>query len=97
SYDSSTGRKTPAGGPQDPSDTRVERHSRDFYPFRQTGDATPTDAAAAATAAGCLLLSAMFDAIRFGRDLPRWLSLGPLLLAVAGVVAGLAVAWLAIA
>jgi len=108
SYDSSTGRKTAAGGPQDPSDTRVERHGRDFYPFRQAGDATPTDAAAASravlwmgigatVAAVALLATLVADALRFRRDLPRWLSLGALLVAVAGVGAALAVAWFAIA
>src|SRR4051794_18289721 len=51
SYDSSTGRQTPAGGPQDPSDTRVERRSHDVYPLRQTGDQAPSDPQGARTTA----------------------------------------------
>lgn len=100
SFDSSTGRKTPEGGPQDPDDTRVERHSLDYLPFRQTGDQQPSDAEgakqgvlvlgiAAATSAGALVLFAVFEAARFLRAFPRWLSLLLSSIAVAGILAGL--------
>ncbi|MEA3137257.1 MAG: hypothetical protein QOJ26_1662 [Thermoplasmata archaeon] len=100
SFDSSTGRKTADGGPQDPSDTRVEKHSLDYMPFRQTGDQQPSDAEgakqgvlylgiAAATAAGGMALFVLFEAFRFLRSFPRGLSLLVSVLAVLGCLAGL--------
>jgi hypothetical protein len=106
-YDSSTGRKTAPGGPQDPSDTRVERHSEDFGPFRQEGDAAPTDPggaargvlvlgiAAAAAGAG-LLLALTGEAARFAAAFPRGLNLAGALLGLAALLAALAWAWLAL-
>lgn len=100
SYDSSTGRKTVDGGPQDPEDTRVERHSLDFLPFRLVGDQEPSDRQAAeqavlvlgigaSAAAGGLGLFALFEAARFLRAFPRGVSLGLSLVAVLGVGLGL--------
>jgi hypothetical protein len=100
SFDSSTGRKTPDGGPQDPSDTRVERHSLDYAPFRQSGDQQPSDAdgakqgvlylgIAVATATGGMGLFVVFEAFRFLRSFPRGLSLVVSILAVLGIVAAL--------
>jgi hypothetical protein len=100
SFESSTGRKTPEGGPQDPEDTRVERHSLGYMPFRQTGDQEPSDpegakqgvlwlGVAAATAVGALVLFATFEAVRFARVVPRWLSLVVSTVALAGILAGL--------
>lgn len=101
SFDSSTGRKTAEGGPQDPDDTRVERHSLDYRPFRRDGDQQPSDpegagqgvlllGVAAATAAGGMALFSAFEAVRFLWRFPRGLSLAVSLLAVAGAAAGLA-------
>jgi hypothetical protein len=107
SYDSSTGRKTPAGGPQDPSDTRVERHSRDFGPFWQKGDAAPSDEGGAAlgvlvlgimvaTAGAALLLALGGEGVRFATVFPRRLSLAAALLGILGLAAALAWTWLAL-
>lgn len=104
SFDSSTGRKTPAGGPQDPSDTRVERHSYDVYPLRSTGDQAPSDAKGAANttlaigiaacmAGGALLLALVGEAVRLFASFPRWLSLGALTAAALTLVAGLLITW----
>lgn len=100
SFDSSTGRQTAEGGPQDPDDTRVERHSLDYLPFRQAGDQQPSDpegarqgvlllGIAASVAAGGLALFILFEAFRFLRPFPRSISLIVSLLAVLGGVAGL--------
>lgn len=100
SYDSSTGRKTAEGGPQDPDDTRVERHSLDYMPFRQEGDQQASDPAAAkqgalllgvaaSVAAGGLVLFLLFEAVRVARPFPRGLSLAVSVLAVLGLAAGL--------
>jgi hypothetical protein len=107
SYDSSTGRKTPPGGPQDPEDTRVERHWRDFGPFWQRGDEAPSDGGAAslgvlvlgsavAAAGAGLLLALVGEGVRFAAAFPRGLSLAGLVLGLAGLVAALAWAWLAL-
>ena len=100
SFESSTGRKTAEGGPQDPDDTRVEKHSLGYLPFRQTGDQQPSDAEgarqgvlmlgiAATTAIGSLALFALFELVRFMRVFPRWLSLLVSTFAVAGILGGL--------
>jgi hypothetical protein len=100
SFDSSTGRKTAEGGPQDPDDTRVERHSLDYLPFRTVGDQQPSDAEgaeqgvlllgiAASTAAGGLALFVLFEAFRFLRSFPRGVSLAVSVLAVLGAIGGL--------
>lgn len=107
SYDSSTGRKTPAGGPQDPGDTRVERHSRDFGPFWQRGDAAPSDEGAAAlgvlvlgalaaTAGAGLLLALAGEGVRFAAAFPRGLNLAGAAVALAALAAALAWTWLAL-
>jgi hypothetical protein len=107
SYDSSTGRKTAPGGPQDPSDTRVERHSRDFGPFWQRGDAEPSDAGGAAfgtlvlgvavaVAGAGLLLALSSEGLRFAAAFPRAVSLAAALVGVAGLLAALAWTWLAL-
>lgn len=107
SYDSSTGRKTPLGGPQDPEDTRVERHSRDFGPFWQRGDAEPSDEGGAAfgtlvlglavAVAGSGLALAFFsEGLRFATTFPRGVSLAAALAGVAGIAAALAWTWLAL-
>ena len=107
SYDSSTGRKTPLGGPQDPEDTRVERHSRDYGPFWSRGDAAPSDPDGAAlgvlvlgvvasVAAAGLLLALVGEGVRFGAAFPRRLNLAGGLVAVAALAAALAWAWLAL-
>ncbi|HUR26346.1 MAG TPA: hypothetical protein VM327_10080 [Candidatus Thermoplasmatota archaeon] len=103
SYDSSTGRKTVPGGPQDPDDTRVERHSLDYLPFRLMGDQQPSDpegaeqgvlqlGIAAAVAGGGMVLFMLFEVFRFLRPFPRSLSLLVSVLAVLGIVAGLLLA-----
>lgn len=100
SFDSSTGRKTPAGGPQDPEDTRVERHSLDYLPFRLVGDQEPSDregaeagvlqlGVAATLAAGSMLLFVLFEALRFLRGFPRSVSLLVAGIAVLGAAVGL--------
>jgi hypothetical protein len=100
-YDFSSGRKTPDGGPQAPSDTRVERHHEEFGPYAQSGDAPPSDAGAAktgtlwmgagATAAGAALLVALVGEVaRFLVAFPRWLSLASLLTCAVGCIAALA-------
>jgi hypothetical protein len=107
SYDSSTGRKTAPGGPQDPSDTRVERHSRDFGPFWQRGDAKPGDEGAAAfgtlvlgvivaVAGASLLLALLGEGLRFAAALPRSVSLLVALVGIAALLAALAWTWLAL-
>lgn len=107
SFDSSTGRQTPDGGPQDPDDTRVERRSLDFLPFRLVGDQQPSDAAgadqaalalgiAASTAAGGLGLFIVFEALRFRWSVPRPLSLVVATIALAGAVGGLVYTCLAV-
>lgn len=107
SYDSSTGRKTPAGGPQDPSDTRVERHSRDFGPFWQKGDAAPSDEGGAAlgvlvlgvlaaVGGAGLLLALLGEGLRFAAAFPRGLNLAGALLGILAVAAALAWTWLAL-
>ena len=104
SYDSSTGRKTPDGGPQDPDDTRVEKHSVDYLPFRLEGDQQPSDregaeqgvlqlGIAASVAGGGMVLFLLFEAVRFLRPFPRGLSLLVSGLAVLGLLAGLAIAF----
>jgi hypothetical protein len=104
SFDSSTGRKTAEGGPQDPEDTRVERHSLDFLPFRLVGDQEPSDregaeqgvlllGIAASAAAGGMGLFVLFEAFRFLRSFPRGLSLAVSVIAVLGAAAGLLVAY----
>lgn len=104
SFDSSTGRKTPVGGPQDPEDTRVERHSLDFLPFRLVGDEEPSDrqgaeagvlqlGIAASFAAGGMALFILFEAFRFLRSFPRGLSLLVSTLSVLGAAAGLALTY----
>lgn len=103
SYDSSTGRKTTEGGPQDPEDTRVEKHSLDYLPFRQEGDQQPSDpdgarqgalllGIAASVAAGGLVLFLLFEAVRLARPFPRGLSLLASVLAVLGIAAALCLA-----
>lgn len=103
SFDSSTGRKTAEGGPQDPADTRVEKHSLDYLPFRLEGDQQPSDpegaeqgvlrlGIAASVAGGGMALFLLFEAFRFLRPFPRGLSLLVSALAVLGLGAGLAVA-----
>jgi hypothetical protein len=47
SYDYSSGRRTPPGGPQEENDTRVIKHEIDFYPDSWQGDIEPSDASAA--------------------------------------------------
>jgi hypothetical protein len=100
SYDSSTGRKTPEGGPQDPDDKRVERHSLDYMPFKQTGDQQPGDpegakegvfqlGLAASVAGGALVLFILAELVRFRWVFPRWISLLFSSLAVAGTGFGL--------
>lgn len=100
SYDSSTGRKTAEGGPQDPEDTRVERHSLDYLPFRQEGDQQPSDAEgarqgvlrlgiAASVAGGGLVLFLLFEALRYLRPFPRGASLAVSTLSVLGIAGGL--------
>ena len=100
SFDSSTGRKTPVGGPQDPEDTRVERHSLDYLPFRLEGDQEPSDrpgaeagvlqlGIAASVAAGGMGLFVLFETFRFLRSFPRGLSLLVSTLSVLGAIGGL--------
>lgn len=107
SFDSSSGRKTPVGGPQDPSDTRIERHSYDAYPLRQGGDRTPSDpqgaksavleiGIAACLAAAGLLVAFVGEVTRLRRAFPRWLSLSSLLVCAVALLVGLVVTWLLI-
>jgi hypothetical protein len=107
SFDSSTGRKTPDGGPQDPDDTRVERHSLDFLPFRLVGDQQPSDAEgadraalglgiAASVAAAGLGLFLIFEALRFRWSIPRPASLVVAAISLVALVGGLVYTCLAV-
>lgn len=105
SHDTSTGRKTPEGGPQDPEDTRVERHSYDAGPFWQRGDVEPSDpegakqavlalGLAAAAAGMALLVAFAGEVARRWAAFPRAPSLACHLAACSGLAVALAVAWL---
>lgn len=105
SFDSSTGRQTAEGGPQDAEDTRVEKHSLDYLPFRLEGDQQASDqegaeqgvlqlGIAASVAGGGMLLFLLFEFVRFLRPFPRGISLAVSALAAIGLVAGLGIAFL---
>lgn len=105
SYDTSTGRKTAPGGPQEADDTRVERHQYDIGPFQQGGDTTPSDEAGAdlaalliglgwAAAMVGLVVTLAGESLAFVTAVPRWLTLVCSTLAVLGLLAALAVTWL---
>ncbi|MCA1819468.1 MAG: hypothetical protein LC620_05375 [Halobacteriales archaeon] len=103
-YESSTGRRTPAGGFQDPSDTGAIHHRLTMAPYAQSGDAQPThpeDArqlratigALAATATGCLALVALGGVPFLSRAMPRRLSLALATLGALCILAALLAGW----
>lgn len=103
-YESSTGRQTPPGGFQDPSDTGAVRHQLTMEPYAQSGDVEPThpgDAkqwrsligALVAGAAGCLALVALGGVPLLSRAMPRRLSLALSTLGALATLAALFVGW----
>jgi hypothetical protein len=103
-YDASSGRQTPAGGFQDPSDTGVVRHSVTMAPYKTTGDIQPDQPAKAkqlvqamgiaqSIGAGLLALVALCSVPRISRLMPRLLNLAITVLAGLGIGTALALAW----
>jgi hypothetical protein len=103
-YESSTGRRTPAGGLQDPGDTGAVHHQLTMAPYAQEGDVQPTHAedarqlrtamgALVATAGGCLALVMLGGVPFLSRAMPRRLSLALSFLGALCALAALLVAW----
>lgn len=103
-FESSTGRRTPEGGFQDPSDTGTIRRELTMTPEGMAGDAHPTHPGDARThlqsiqrlgwaAVGAFGLVAVGGVPLLSRAMPRWLSLALCAVGALCTLAALLVAW----